>query len=104
MVTSLNSLSFPSFSSLAMSSLIKSTCQFLYHTITEIPEKRLHSCAIMTAFKNSNASLEELLGCNHCQLFLRAYNHSEIVDGSDLNVLDDAWLGHSNHNAHQASS
>ncbi len=74
--TSFTSLDFPSLDPIATPSLIKSTWQFLHennldlkHDI-EIPDQRLNDRTLMSAFKNSNASLDELISLNRCRLFL----------------------------------
>ena len=107
MDTSFTSLAFPSLAPLATSSLIKSTWQFLHennldlkHDIV-IPDQHLNDRILMAEFKNSNASLDELISLNRCRLFLRAFHLSDIVDGSGSYILDDAWLGRPNHNAHR---
>jgi hypothetical protein len=106
MDTSFTSLAFPSLAPLATSSLIKSTWQFLHennldlkHDIV-IPDQHLNDRILMAEFKNSNASLDELISLNRCRLFLRAFHLSDIVDGSGCYILDDAWLGQPKHNAH----
>jgi hypothetical protein len=55
----------------------------------------------MKVFVDEGLSKEELNQLNKCRLFLRAFQLSDIADGSGLCITDDAWQGRANDMFHK---
>jgi hypothetical protein len=80
-------------------SLVQSTLIFLAqhnivlkHSICYLPQRE-HDLFIMEGLISANISLNDLLACNHCRMYLQVAFLSDIVTGDGLLLLDDAWLG-----------
>ncbi len=80
-------------------SLVQSTLIFLAqhnivlkHSICYLPQRE-HDLFIMEGLISANISLNDLLACNQCRMYLQVAFLSDIVTGDGLLLLDDAWLG-----------
>jgi hypothetical protein len=79
--------------------LIKSTMLFLVknniqikHPISILPQRE-HDQFIMTVLLQFPIPIHELLACNQCRLFLKAWFISDIATGDRRLITEEAWTG-----------
>jgi hypothetical protein len=84
---------------LSTAALVKDTWIFLSHHKISLKHNIQLSLPwqqdqfIMVAFLALNPSLEDLIACNHCRMFLRALYLSDITTGDGTSISEDAWNG-----------